>query len=339
MGVYTNTSADTCADCDIGRWQTAAGAKTPCANCQAGSETHTGLEKYTMSGATLCTECAAGKYNLVLAEQADDPNYLTDVGVNQLPDRCDAVSCQACKMCDKGYQTEGDQGYQTEGYQTLDENGKKILTGAVKCQQCARGSYQTQVTAESGVRCRVCERGFEPQLSGEHAAVGADACEPCVKGKYQAESGTGEACAICGQGHQTQDAMGFENEFASPPRRYVNKGAVACELCVPGMHRARSLCRFVPPTRPLYTTITNIFGNSISEATMRPNPRYAPRPAPRAHRSSKRAVQDMPVGLGDTQRLGSEKDAELAQKLGHLQPFIAVSPHECLGQLASSGPT
>jgi hypothetical protein len=35
----------------------------------------------------------------------------------------------------------------------------------------------------------------------------------------------------------------------------------------------------------------------------------------------------------------SEKCAKLAQKLGQLQPFIAVFPQECLGQLASFGPT
>jgi hypothetical protein len=35
----------------------------------------------------------------------------------------------------------------------------------------------------------------------------------------------------------------------------------------------------------------------------------------------------------------SEKDAELAQKLGQLQPFLAVSPPECADQLASFGPT
>ena len=34
-----------------------------------------------------------------------------------------------------------------------------------------------------------------------------------------------------------------------------------------------------------------------------------------------------------------EKDAKLAQKLGQLQPFTAVFPQECMGQLASSGPT
>ena len=34
-----------------------------------------------------------------------------------------------------------------------------------------------------------------------------------------------------------------------------------------------------------------------------------------------------------------EKDATLVQKLGQLQPFIAVLPEECMGQLASSGPT
>jgi hypothetical protein len=35
----------------------------------------------------------------------------------------------------------------------------------------------------------------------------------------------------------------------------------------------------------------------------------------------------------------SEKDAKLAQKLDQLQPFIAVFPQECMGQLASFGPT
>ena len=33
-----------------------------------------------------------------------------------------------------------------------------------------------------------------------------------------------------------------------------------------------------------------------------------------------------------------EKDAKLAQKLGQLQPFTAVFPQECMGQLASFGP-
>jgi hypothetical protein len=38
-------------------------------------------------------------------------------------------------------------------------------------------------------------------------------------------------------------------------------------------------------------------------------------------------------------RPSSEKDAKLAQKLGQLQPFIAVFPQECMGQLAYFGPT
>jgi hypothetical protein len=35
----------------------------------------------------------------------------------------------------------------------------------------------------------------------------------------------------------------------------------------------------------------------------------------------------------------SEKDAKLAQRLGQLQPVIAVSPQECVGQLPSFGPS
>jgi hypothetical protein len=35
----------------------------------------------------------------------------------------------------------------------------------------------------------------------------------------------------------------------------------------------------------------------------------------------------------------ARKDAKLAQKLGQLQPSIAASAQECMGQLASFGPT
>jgi hypothetical protein len=34
-----------------------------------------------------------------------------------------------------------------------------------------------------------------------------------------------------------------------------------------------------------------------------------------------------------------EKGSKLAQKLGQLQPFLAIFPPECTGQLSSSGPT
>jgi arylsulfatase I/J len=36
---------------------------------------------------------------------------------------------------------------------------------------------------------------------------------------------------------------------------------------------------------------------------------------------------------------GGEKDTKLAQKLDQLQPFLDVFPQECMGQLASFGPT
>ena len=39
-----------------------------------------------------------------------------------------------------------------------------------------------------------------------------------------------------------------------------------------------------------------------------------------------------------TSSFTSENDAELAQKLGQLQPFIAVFPQACTGHLASFGP-
>jgi hypothetical protein len=44
-------------------------------------------------------------------------------------------------------------------------------------------------------------------------------------------------------------------------------------------------------------------------------------------------------GYGDDGFDRCEKDAKLAQKLGKLQPFVAVFPQACMGQLASFGPT
>jgi hypothetical protein len=47
-----------------------------------------------------------------------------------------------------------------------------------------------------------------------------------------------------------------------------------------GDRRARSHFRFARPTHPLHTRFANIIGISLSEATMRPNPR---RPAHLGH--------------------------------------------------------
>jgi hypothetical protein len=50
------------------------------------------------------------------------------------------------------------------------------------------------------------------------------------------------------------------------------------------------------------------------------------------------AITGVPGG-GQARRFTREIDAELAQKLGQLQPFVAVLLQECMDQLASSGPT
>jgi hypothetical protein len=71
---------------------------------------------------------------------------------------------------------------------------------------------------------------------------------------------------------------------------------------------------------------------------MRPNPRHPlrrvqgdQRVAARGARWRGEAALRLPPA--------SEKGAKLAQKLGKLQLFIAVFPQECVGQLASFGPT
>jgi hypothetical protein len=55
--------------------------------------------------------------------------------------------------------------------------------------------------------------------------------------------------------------------------------------------------------------------------------------------SARAAGGEVPALLRRPVLRPGERDAKLAQELGHLQPFIAVFPRECVGQLASFGPT
>ena len=61
------------------------------------------------------------------------------------------------------------------------------------------------------------------------------------------------------------------------------------------------------------------------------------RPQPDVHRRGAEVQAELRPAL--RQHLPGEKDAKLAQKLGQLQPFRTVFPEECMGQLASFGPT
>jgi hypothetical protein len=80
--------------------------------------------------------------------------------------------------------------------------------------------------------------------------------------------------------------LGRSNTFLAPGTaggRLLHGGAagrsrasdrVAQQRWAP-LPRARSHYRFARPTNPLYTRTTNIFGSSVSETTMRPNPTAA----------------------------------------------------------------
>jgi hypothetical protein len=66
-------------------------------------------------------------------------------------------------------------------------------------------------------------------------------------------------------------------------------------------------------------------------------PRGAAAPGGAAH--AVRGAAAKAADHGARRAPASEKDAKLAQKLGQLQPFLAALPQECMGQLASFGPT
>jgi hypothetical protein len=68
--------------------------------------------------------------------------------------------------------------------------------------------------------------------------------------------------------------------------------------------------------------------------TAPPPPRRPPPPS-----CGRRPSRPCPRKVAARPLCQSEKDAKSAQKLGQLQPFIDVFSQECMGQLASFGPT
>ena len=80
------------------------------------------------------------------------------------------------------------------------------------------------------------------------------------------------------------------------------------------------------PAHPLHARIANIFGTSLSEATVRPNPRWSCSGWSGCPPQSCSAA-----AAGWTRPTRENEAAKLAQELGHLQPFIAAFPQECTG--------
>ena len=97
--------------------------------------------------------------------------------------------------------------------------------------------------------------------------VNSDTCPRPTTGGY----------SVCSTGSSL-----FRRPASATARRPAS--ARAASAAGAGDDRARSHCRFVPPTHPLHTKITNILGTSFSEATMQSNPtqgavrRGGPRP-------------------------------------------------------------
>ena len=62
-------------------------------------------------------------------------------------------------------------------------------------------------------------------------------------------------------------------------------------------------------------------------------------PMARHPRAAEARGHRVPAERAQPRADGGEKDAKSALKLGQLQLFIAVFPQECVGQLASFGPS
>jgi hypothetical protein len=95
----------------------------------------------------------------------------------------------------------------------------------------------------------------------------------------------------------------------------------------------------LPLDDPLHTGFANISGAALSEAAMRPTPRWWLAGRRRTAAATSPAWRPTCRASATGARCLSARDAELAQKLDQLQPFVAVIPQECTGQLAFFGPT
>jgi hypothetical protein len=261
--------------------------------------------KFSAAAATICTDCAAGK-----ASSAGGATTCTDCEAGKYSDAGGATACTDCTT------------------DTFAANAAATVCTAVTVISCPSDQGLTAATASADATCAPC-------TAGKFSGAGADTCADCAVGKYQLATaelwpGSKTACTLCcvetcPAGEQFKTVADAEDCCeACPPHTFsTTAGTTACTA-----YTTAADCDagygFTAGTATSDTSCTVCGASEWSPGGGEVCQNHPDCPKGQVHATA-----------GDITQVRKT----LAQKLGQLQPFLAVFPLECMGQLASFGPT
>lgn len=216
---------ETCAPCQVGRYQPIAGASA-CIACETG--------KYGPDpGLLQCTQCVAGQY-----QPGEESTSCHDCATGRYEPGTGAVQCT---LCDAG-SINPNRGSPYQSDCTLCQVGQyQPAAGQTVCDACPAGTYADERGAAS--HCKTCARGTHQPTTG---AVG---CITCGHGQYQSRAGS-SGCASCPAGTY-QDGLGTDRSACTDcaaGKHQHSVGADACIACPTGTEEpergsARAQCQ------------------------------------------------------------------------------------------------
>lgn len=233
-----------CEACPTGKYQPAAPKPNPypCKPCDSGKWS-------SATGATACTDCAAGRSaGFGATSGADCTPACFEAGKY-----CDKCETQPCKSCQPGkFARVGN----SKNHCTDCESGRYAkFPGTSECMLCPTGKYSKYPATDCiGVTAghfinngheQPCKEGtFSHKLNSEacdpcgigtyQPEEGASSCKPCEAGKYQENEGE-QSCKPCPIGKYLPDGAPrpFYACLEAPPGTYVygtgNTGVTSCD--------------------------------------------------------------------------------------------------------------
>eukprot|EP00948_MAST-09A_sp_MAST-9A-sp1_P001445 g1445.t1 len=240
-GRYRDSTSSTCKACEAGRYssENATGA---CKSCEAGyvnlnegqtsCTTKCSAGKYSLTGASFCLNCPAGRSSKQIGLNSSD--YCTPVSAGKYANATgNAKDCQAgqyqdeegqtfCKLCPAGYYN-GQHG-QSE-CTTPCPAGKYSLEGASFCQNCPAGRSSNQVGLDSSNACIPVPIGKYANSDGNQTS--------CPPGQYQDEEGQ-TFCKLCPAGYFNEQVGQSSCATPCPGGKYSLEGARFCLNCPAG---------------------------------------------------------------------------------------------------------
>ena len=235
--------ASSCNLCKVGTFKPTGATDNKCRSCPAGYETGS-----TQAGASVCTQCAAGKFsatpNTALCTPCPKAYFAANPGQ------------KACKACPAGQITDATGGAAADG------------TSASSCTKCGARRFRPSMYAAN--TCTLCPKGRETKL-----ASGAAACTACIPGSTLLTT-SDLNCTACAAGEYA-DKQGFSGACKKCPKGYAvpDEGNSACDICGPGTYQDEAgqlECKDCP-----VGTYTEMTGSTELESCLpAPKGNYAP---------------------------------------------------------------